>query len=87
MGAGPAGGAPTVDEAVLSQAYNAFKKRYKLTVLDHDSRLGANRPMTGGKTSKGMGIQPPGQFAMEAYKELARRGRIKDLGGGFFAMP
>ncbi len=73
-------------ELELKQAYNAFKKRLKLTKLDHESKLGASRPMTGGKKTEGMGILPPNQFPREVWQELARQGRIKDMGGGFYSI-
>ncbi|MCC6284553.1 MAG: hypothetical protein IT439_04505 [Phycisphaerales bacterium] len=83
-----AGGAPAPPPAdVLKSAFGAFKKRYKLTVLDRESSLGASKPMTGGRSASGMGIRPPDQFPREVWQELARQGRIRDLGGGYYAMP
>jgi len=79
-------GAASIPEATLTQALGAFKKRLKLTRLDHESKLGANKPMTSGKKTEGMGIQPPNQFPREVWKELARQGKIKDMGGGFYTM-
>lgn len=81
------GGAAGIPEATLKAAFTAFKKRYKLTRLDDESRLGGGRPITGGKKSAIMGIVPPREFPMAVWQELARQGRIKDAGGGFFAMP
>ncbi len=76
-----------VTEDVLKQAFNAFKKRWKLTRLDQESKLGGGRPTTTGRPSDIAGIQPPNQFGPEVWKELARLGRIKDKGGGFYGMP
>lgn len=73
-------------ELELKQAFNAFKKRLKLTKLDHESKLGASRPMTSGKKTEGMGIIPPNQFSREVWQELARQGKIRDMGGGFYSM-
>lgn len=78
-----AGGVP---DDVLKQAFNAFKKRWKLTRLDQESKLGGGRPTTSGKSSDIAGIQPPNQFGPEVWRELARLGRIKDKGGGFYGM-
>ncbi|HYD01057.1 MAG TPA: hypothetical protein VEB22_07505 [Phycisphaerales bacterium] len=75
---------PPVDEATLKQALNAFKKRLKLTILDQESKLGAHKPMTGGHKSAGIGIQPPNQFPRAVWAELAKQGKIKDMGGGFY---
>lgn len=74
-------------EDQLNRALSAFKKRLKLTRLDQESKLGASRPMTGGKKTEGLGIVPPNQFPMDCYRELAARGKIKDMGGGFYTMP
>lgn len=76
---------PAIDPEELKRALTAFKKRHKLTKLDHESRLGASRPMTGGKNVGNIGIIPPNTFPRAVWQELARQGKIKDLGGGFFA--
>jgi hypothetical protein len=78
--------APALDDATLKAAYNAFKKRFKLSKLDRESRLGGHRPTSSGLNEAGFGIQPPSQFPLAAYQALAKQGRIKDLGAGFFAM-
>lgn len=75
---------PAIDEATLKQALNAFKKRLKLTILDQESKLGAHKPMTGGHKAAGLGIQPPMQFPRTVWAELAKQGKIKDMGGGFY---
>jgi hypothetical protein len=75
---------PAIDEATLKSAMNAFKKRLKLTILDQESKLGAHKPMTGGHKAAGIGIQPPMQFSRAVWAELAKQGKIKDMGGGFY---
>jgi hypothetical protein len=75
---------PAIGEETLKQALHAFKKRLKLTRLDQESSLGAHKPMTGGKKTEGLGIMPPNQFPREVWRELARQGKIKDMGGGFY---
>ncbi len=82
-------GTPSPDterEVLLKTAFNAFKKRYKLTKLDQESHLGAGRPMTSGRSAAGIGINPPNQFPREVWQELAKQGKIKDMGGGFYSM-
>jgi len=79
----PAG---TIDDATLKAAFNAFKKRFKIQKLDRESRLGGHRPTSAGLNAVGFGIQPPNQFPLAAFQALAKQGRIKDLGAGFFAM-
>lgn len=78
---------PAFNEDELKRALGAFKKRLKLTVLDHESKLGASRPMTSGKKVGQMGIIPPNDYPREVWKELARQGKIKDFGGGFYVLP
>ncbi|MCC6661299.1 MAG: hypothetical protein IT437_10480 [Phycisphaerales bacterium] len=75
------------DPEALKQAFTAFKKRWKVTRLDDESRLGGGRPTTTGRASNVSGIMPPSQFPREVWTALAAQGRIKDKGGGFYAMP
>ncbi len=72
---------------VLKPALTAFKKRWKATRLDDESRLQGGRPTTGGKASGIAGIAPPREFPREVWQELARQGKIRDMGGGFYALP
>lgn len=78
---------PGIPDDTLNRAFGAFKKRHKLTKLDQESKLGAGKPLTSGKRVGDLGIVPPNDFPREVWRELARRGRIKDMGGGFYAMP
>ncbi len=73
-----------IDEDTLKRALTAFKKRYKLTKLDQESKLGGKRALTGGKDANLAGIIPPREFPPAVWSELARQGRIRDTGGGFF---
>lgn len=77
---------PPPGEDELKRAMAAFRKRLKLTRLDHESRLGGGRPTTSGRSTEGLGIIPPNQFPREVWKELAARKQIKDLGGGFYTL-
>lgn len=90
VGGQSAGGAkpsdPAAREVQLKAAMTMFKKRYKLTRLDDESRLGGGRPVTGGKKSQIAGIVPPREFGREVWEELAKQGKIKDVGGGFYGM-
>ncbi len=80
------GGAP-IPEETLQRALGAFRKRLKLTRLDHESKLGAHKPMTGGKKLEGLSILPPNDYPREVWRELARQGKLKDMGGGFYTLP
>lgn len=75
-----------IDETQLKAALNAFKKRYKLTQLNDESKLGGGRPVTSGKKSDLAGIVPPNQFPRAVWEELARQKKIKDMGGGFYGL-
>ena len=74
--------APTDD--VLKQAYKAFKKRYKLTQLDHDSRIGKS-PMSGGSRAIA-GISPPDQYPRAVWEALVTQGKLVYMGEGTYAM-
>jgi hypothetical protein len=78
---------PSIPDDELKRAFGAFKKRLKLTKLDQESSLGAGRPMTSGKKSDVMGIIPPNQFPRAVWEELARKGQLKNMGGGFYSLP
>jgi hypothetical protein len=80
----PPGG---IDPITLKSAFTAFKKRWKLTRLDQESKLGGGRPVTSGRHSDIAGIQPPSEFPREVWAELAKQGRIRDMKGGYYAMP
>src|SRR3954468_23347277 len=83
----PAPAAPAVDlsPAVLKTAYNAFKKRWKLTRLDYESRIGKS-PLSG-SSSAIVGITAPKEFPKAIWEELAKQGRLKRAGSGLYSMP
>jgi hypothetical protein len=67
----------------LKKAYQAFKKRLKLTRLDNDSRLGRG-PMSGTGRDQIMAIQPPGGFPPEVWDELVAQGKLRRSGHGLY---
>jgi len=80
--------APPNDESTgdeLKRALKAFKKRLKLTRLDHESRLGYG-PLTKGSGAGVVGIMPPHQFPPEVWEELARQNKLKHLGSGLYEL-
>jgi len=77
---------PSFDPDMLKGAMTAFRKRLKVTMLDDVSGLGGGRPTTSGKKSQIVAIRPPTQYPREVWLELARQGKIKDTGGGFYAL-
>ncbi len=82
--AAPSTEGPSREE--LKSAYNAFKKRWKLTQLDQESRIGRS-PLSSGQKSSIAGIKPPVQFPQVIWDELVKQGRLKYTGSGFYGMP
>jgi hypothetical protein len=65
---------PTKEQ--LKAALKAFKKRLKLTRLDHESRIGRS-PLTSGKSSDIVAITPPADFPPAVWDELVKQGKLK----------
>lgn len=82
----PAPEATTISPDVLKSAYNTFKKRWKLTRLDYDSRIGRG-PLSSGQKSAIVGIAAPKEFPRAVWEELVKQGRLKHAGSGLYAMP
>ena len=78
-------GEPTAPEQ-LKRAMKAFRKRMKLTRLDAESEL-SRSPLSSGKKSAIVAIQPPNQFPNEVWEELVRQGQLKSAGRGFYQLP
>ena len=74
-----------VTPETLKAAFKAFKKRWKLTRLDHDSRIGRS-PMSSSGNSSIVGIIPPDQFPRAVWDELANQGKIKYQGAGCYSL-
>jgi hypothetical protein len=74
---------PSKDE--LKHALKAFKKRLKLTRLDHQSKLGYGALTHGGGPGI-VGIMPPHQFPPAVWEELARQHKLKHLGDGLYEL-
>ena len=65
-----------VTPEVLKRALKAFRKRLKLTRLDHESSLGGG-PLSGGRSSRIVAITPPDQYPRKVWETLAEQGRLK----------
>jgi hypothetical protein len=78
--------AAAISAEQLKSAYNAFKKRWKLTRLDYESRIGRG-PLSAGSKSAIVGIEPPKEFPRAVWEELVKQGRLKSAGRGLLAMP
>ena len=78
--------AEPISSQVLKSAYNAFKKRWKLTRLDYESRIGRG-PLSAGSKSAIVGIAAPKEFPRAVWEELVKQDRLKHAGSGLYAMP
>lgn len=74
---------PSKDE--LKRALKAFKKRLKLTRLDAESSISGG-PLSGGRDSAIVAIQPPNEFPQAVWDELARQGKLKSAGHGTYEL-
>ena len=74
-----------IPEDTLKRAMQAFRKRLKLTRLDHESRLGVG-PMSSGRKAEVDAILAPREFDEEVWQALAAQGKLKATGGGFYAL-
>lgn len=77
---------PEVPAETMREAMKAFRKRMKLTRLDHESKLGRN-PLTTGKLALFESILPPNQYPREVWKALVARGELEATGQGFYKLP
>lgn len=77
---------PAVDPDTQAAALRAFKKRLKVMRLSDESRLGG-RYTSGGRQSGIDAIEPPEGFEPAVWKALARAGKLRDTGQGFYALP
>ncbi len=77
---------PEQDKSVFKRAMKAFRKRLKLTRLDAESSLGGG-PMSSGRGSGIVGVQPPVQYPQAIWDELVRMGRLVDNEDGTFELP
>ena len=69
----------------LKQALKAFKKRLKLTRLDEESTIGGS-PLSGGRDSGIIAIQPPNQYPREVWEKLVEQGRLRRAGSGMYEL-
>jgi hypothetical protein len=69
----------------LKQALKAFKKRLKLTRLDAESGLGGG-PLSGGRDSGILAIQPPNQYPRAVWDKLIEQGKLRRVGAGLYGL-
>ncbi|MFB3112206.1 MAG: hypothetical protein ACE10G_09255 [Gemmatimonadales bacterium] len=74
------------DRDVLKRALKAFRKRLKIVRLDSVSTAG-HGPMSAGRQSSIVGVQPPDQYPQEVWAELARQKRLVAGRDGIYELP
>jgi hypothetical protein len=74
------------DDATCKAALRAFRKRLKLTRLDDESQINSRNPLTGGQRSEIGMIIPPNEYPQKAWEELARQGKLRHSGKGFYEL-
>lgn len=84
--AAPVEAAAEVSAEELEHALRAFRKRLKVMRLADESRL-AGRRLTSGRVSEIDAIQPPSEYPDAVWKALAREGKLRHTGQGFYALP
>jgi len=70
---------------VLKRALKAFKKRLKLTRLDHESKIGVG-PMSSGRPSGIVAITPPNDYPRAVWDALVAQGRLKKASQGQYEL-
>jgi hypothetical protein len=85
--AGTAGDEAEIDADTLRKAYQAFRKRQKLTVLDDESKLGGGALTKGALPRDARAIRPPREWPEAVWRELVRQGRLRYLGHGLYDLP
>jgi len=74
------------DSETCKKALKAFRKRVAVTRLDDDSTLGRS-PLSKGASKGPLAISPPIEWPAQVWRELARQGKLRDVGGGFYELP
>lgn len=75
-----------VSERDMADAIKAFRKRLKVMRLNDESKLGGHYT-TGGRKSNIDAIEPPREFKPAVWRALAKAGKLRDTGRGFYALP
>lgn len=73
------------DRDVLKRALKAYRKSFKVTVLDAESSV-AGGPMSAGRKSSITGIIPPNRYPREVWDELVRQKKLIHAGRGIYEL-
>ncbi len=74
------------DEETCKAALRAFRKRLKLTRLDDESQIDNRNHLSKGAVSEINAIIPPADWPAAVWQELARQGKLRALGKGFYEL-
>jgi len=76
------------DAETCRRALRAFRKRLALTRLDDESQIGRHRQLSKGSDPRAaFAIVPPIEWPESVWQELARQGRLRYIGDGFYEVP
>ena len=64
----------------------AYRKSFKVTVLDAESSLGGG-PMSSGRKSTITGIMPPRRYPIDVWDYLVHQGRLLGGARGIYELP
>jgi hypothetical protein len=79
--------ADTPDAETCRRAMRAFRKRLALTRLDDESQISSHGSLSKGADSRVVAIIPPREWPESVWQELARQGRLRYIGDGFYELP
>ena len=69
----------------FKRAMRAFRKRLAMTRLDEESKLGRG-PLSKGSGFSAAAITPPVEWPDSVWQELARQGKLRYIGHGFYEL-
>ena len=76
------------DAETCKRALRAFRKRLAVTRLDDQSRISSRSPLSKGADARvAAGIIPPSEWPEAVWQELARQGKLRHIGDGFYELP
>ena len=78
----------TPNAETCRRALRAFRKRLALTRLDDESQISSHSSLSRGVDSRiAAAIIPPREWPESVWQELARQGRLRYIGDGFYELP
>ena len=75
-----------VDDSTCKAALKLFRRRLKFMRLDDESRISNRDPLSSGRSSEILEMEPPQDYPKEVWAELVRRGKLRHTGKGFYEL-